>query len=232
VGIVVGGWATDNGHEKGSSSAGGSAGRGTSACVGIVVGGRATDSRHEKRSGSARRGTSAVCIVMGGRALDSGHEKRGGSVGRGTSAGVGIVVGGRAADSRHQKRSCSARRGTSAVYVVMGGRATDSRHVDGLRIVGSKAKWQRRSWHMCMCGHSYGRAGYRWQACGWTTDSGHEKRKGSAGRGTSACVGIVVGGRATDSRHVDGLRIVGKKWQRMQKHKCMCGHSCGWAGYR
>ena len=46
---------------------------------------------------------------------------------------------------------------------------------------------------------------------GRATDSGHEKRNGSAGSGTSACVGIVVGGRATDRRHVDGLRIVGTK---------------------
>ena len=33
------------------------------------------------------------------------------------------------------------------------------------------------------------------------TDSGLKKRSGSAGRGTSACVGIVVGRWATDSRH-------------------------------
>ena len=45
---------------------------------------------------------------------------------------------------------------------------------------------------------------------GRAQDSGLEKRNGSAGRGTSA-VCILVGGRATDSRHVDGLRIVGTK---------------------
>ena len=41
-------------------------------------------------------------------------------------------------------------------------------------------------------------------------NSGHGKRGGSAGRGTSA-VYEVVGGRAADSRHVDALRIVGTK---------------------
>jgi len=46
---------------------------------------------------------------------------------------------------------------------------------------------------------------------GWATANRHEKRSGSAGRGTSECVGIFVGGRAKDIRQVDGLRIVGMK---------------------
>ena len=55
--------------------------------------------------------------------------------------------------------------------LVVVGRATHGSHVDGLRIVGMKSE----------------------------VDSRHEKRGGSAGRGTSACVHSC--GWATDSRH-------------------------------
>ena len=77
--------------------------------------------------------------------------------------------------------------------IVVGGRATDSGHK-------KRSGSARRGTSACVGIVMGGRA----------TDSGIEKRNGSAGRGTSA-VCIVVGGRATDSMHVDALRIVGTK---------------------
>jgi len=72
--------------------------------------------------------------------------------------------------------------------------------VGGLRIVGARSE---------VVAQVEAQVHVRIGVGGRATDRGHGKRSGSAGRGTSACVGIIVGGRATDGRHVDGLQIGG-----------------------
>ena len=63
--------------------------------------------------------------------------------------------------------------------IVVGGRATYSRHVDALRIVVSKSEMAAQVEAQVQCAYLW--VGGLQYALGWATDSGHEKRNGSAG---------------------------------------------------
>ena len=164
VGKVVDAFATCSGHEKQSRGAG----RGTCACVHSCGPASATDSGLEKRIGSAGRGA-GVGIVVDDFATCSRHEKRSRGAGRG--AGVGIFLDAFTTDSRYEKRFGSAGRGTQVHCAQL--------WVGRLQIVGttSEAGAQIEAQiHVCI------------GVGGRATDRRDEKRSGSAGRGTSACV--------------------------------------------
>jgi len=110
-----------------------------------------------------------VCFVVGGRATECRHEKRSRAQVE-AQVHVCFVVGGQATECRHEKRSRAQVEAQVHICIVVGGR---------LRIVGTRSELAAQveaQVHVCFV------------VGGRATDYRHEKRIGSAGRGTSACV--------------------------------------------